>query len=112
MVLNPLLIVPFPTNGETLEDVIQKEFQTENGITFDCGQGQCNAKDIGTKSKTTMLLQCPYVLIVSVTRRIQGTTDRINDKIELGNQSFAIHQGTDHQKSFQMLGSITHSVHG
>ena len=87
MVLNPLLIVPFPTQGKTLEDIVKQEFETENGISFDCQHGACGAKNIGTKSKTTMLLQCPYSLIVSVTRRVQGTDDRIHQKIELGNQS-------------------------
>ena len=104
---NPLLILPFPMNGATLSQIIEEEFVTEADIPYNCeGRGSCGAKNIGKKSKTNMLMECPYFILVSVTRRIMGTQDRIGDLLSLGETSVTINANTEHKKTFQLIGSL------
>ena len=105
----PLLLVQFPRNGSNLHDTVIREFVPEQ-IKIDCTH--CQAKNIGTKTKTQFLLEAPYALLVSVQRHDPINNTRIQDPIDIGPKTICLHPGTQHEKAYEMVGSIEHHVHG
>ena len=107
-----LIYLPFPTRGESLEDVLKREFETERGIPFDCPNpnGTCGARSIGVKSKTQILQTCEMGLFVSVTRRHHRTQQRIPNPITINDHIVTLHQNTAYESSYQLIGAINHSV--
>ena len=111
-IFQSMLYVPFP-RGSTLEEIIQQEFETIHGIPYDCVDRQhCKERNIGTKSKTTILTTSNMGMVVSVTRRHHRTQQRIPTPIQLGSRIVTLHQGTPDEKQLELCGSILHSVVG
>ena len=111
-IFQSMLYVPFP-RGSTLEEIIQQEFETIHGIPYDCVDRQhCKERNIGTKSKTTILTTSNMGMVVSVTRRHHRTQQRIPTPIQLGSRIVTLHQGTPDEKQLELCGSIFHSVVG
>ena len=111
VIFQSLLYVPFP-RGVPLHQQILNEFETVRDISFNCRDNACGAVNIGSKSRTTILENCQMGLIVSVTRRHHRTQHRISAPITLGDTIFTLHRNTPYEKSYELLGAVSHELIG
>ena len=110
----PVVYIPFPQQGVTLEALIREEFEkVQQGIEVNCRDTSvCKAKGIGRKSTTRILEDCPGAMIVSVQRRDDQTGARMFQALDIGNDTVTIYPSTPEEVKLRLVACMEHTLIG
>ena len=110
----PVVYIPFPQQGVTLEALIREEFEkVQQGIEVNCRDTSvCKATGIGRKSTTRILEYCPGAMIVSVQRRDDQTGARMFQALDIGNDTVTIYPSTPEEVKLRLVACMEHTLIG
>ena len=110
----PVVYIPFPQQGVTLEALIREEFEkVQQGIEVNCRDTSvCKAKGIGRKSTTRILEYCPGAMIASVQRRDDQTGARMFQALDIGNDTVTIYPSTPEEVKLRLVACMEHTLIG